>query len=427
MTENQIFQVLTACERTYLSTPESIQKKEKAYADAKILISTNPYAKEILIKKTSNTLFRKIARVLDLPKDIVLTRENLEKNILNNFQNYSVQSIQEAFCDLMYNDNSKNVRLKLETLKEHAENFTEFVEYKNFKKFYEKTLTLLSYDETTPKEEVSATLKELSILGKDLKEKNIDLPDAFKKLYGLAESNFQKDLETSLNKTKNTVLEGVTPDTLQTQYGEVKVYKIKNQTKNQADFKLLISSKSAGRHNTEVQEQDILNLIERQQSKSYLSYSLISPSHFGSFNKYANLIFGYFGTNGEEVWSANVFDGQTNQSTLEKGKYIIKQQLLPVDEFVKQTDRYNEIVLTNANKSIPDVLISPTEIPNDATLLFASMYNLPILFIDKTCYIQQEPARNVENGSQNWFDNYTDKLKSELAPINLPEDEDLPD
>jgi hypothetical protein len=90
---------------------------------------------------------------------------------------------------------------------------------------------------------------------------------------------------------------------------------------------------------------------------------------------------------GGSLLSTTIRDAQTNQFTVCKGKYNIKQNFLSSSKFMEATKgKYNELVCENEDMPLPDFIISTTPDPNNTVIEIANAMNIPIVFIDDTCY-----------------------------------------
>ena len=85
---------------------------------------------------------------------------------------------------------------------------------------------------------------------------------------------------------------------------------------------------------------------------------------------------------------------------------------------MKRTGSYNEVVFDNPETILPSVIISPSAEPDEKTIQIASALNIPILYIDESCY-EQYP-RVERNTDSEWY-SYEAFLKEPLCPLQSTE------
>ena len=235
------------------------------------LLAEESLAREVCVKKLDNYSFRKIVHDFHLDLRYVQTRERLEQDILKNHEKYTCETVQQALCDVLFHDNKQNVMLKIKTLQERASLSTEFNKtLKRYNIFYDKILEFLSLDESASKDVLKDMIHELSKMNKTLFE-NESCFEVLIRMYDKAEKDFQTELETTINESGNTMLDGIEPEIVECESQQVQVYKMQNQTKNQAKFKFLARTMYVG---TLLNGDVVENYISYAKSNSYFSFSL---------------------------------------------------------------------------------------------------------------------------------------------------------
>jgi len=366
---------------------------------------------EFFIRNADNFAFRSLVDDLSLSEEIVDKREALETDVVNNYEKHSLKSVQEAISDLLFHNNSNNVILTIQTLKERADNIEEFNSYYDeYREFFDKVTAFLNLKEgDVNQEQLGLLIQDLSSYKSKLSNKK-QVFDVVQDLYKKAETDFTSELSTKIKSSGERIFEGIAPEEIELPDGrKVQYYKMQNQTENQRKFNILARSSSVFDYMTEDGARD--RYQEEVSKYDYFSYSIFNESLHNSFVR-KRIRFGFFDLGQGELLSSNTYDGQTNQYTVVKGKHNFEQQLLPIDEFTSQTNSnsYNEVVFNNPETIIPSVIITSSEIPTEEELKVASAFNIPLIFIDDRCY-----EKTSSEGRERRYFTYNEFLKESLG------------
>ena len=379
----------------------------------------DPNNLEFLIRNVDNFVFRRIVEDLGLPLSVIEKREQLEGDVINNYQTSSLDSVQNAVCDMLFHLSPSLVVLKIKTMKERAETCDEFnLVYGKYESFFNKIVEFLSLNNQVSSQEIGAFLQEIQAYRYIFDNVEKQVFDVVEELYSKAEKDFVLDLSENVKQTGEKIFNGVKSEDIESESGEkVCYYKIQNQTENQRKIYMLSRSTNVFPYMT---EEGAKEKYQEEVSKfDYFSYSVFDECHTRSFAGRYKIRFGFFDLPKKtDIVSSSVYDGQTNQFTIEKGKTVVPQQLMALPEFINQTGQsYNEIVLTNPEQIIPSVVITASETPTEEEIKVAKAFNIPLVFIDRGCYEQSEQQQRKAG-----FIDYKALLKT---PLGKPEDEQI--
>ena len=376
----------------------------------KELIAIDPAAREVLITKLNNYFFRTLMKEFDLPVEYAKRREKLERDVVDNYQKYDYSSVREAVSDLLFHNSGKNARLLMESIKERAKSDKEFNEkYKPYATLFEAMKEFLNIEGQPSQQEFGEKLNKLFSLANSVAKSGMKPYEALESLFYEAQAKFDKELEEGVNENSR-VLVGIKPDSVTSQDGtKVPVYKLRNQTENQRAFTFLIRTIYVS---DELRSEGAMeSYLSRLSRSPYASFSIINQSRVGGFASRSRVVLGFSSRGDGELLSSNTADGQTNQYAIKKGKFVIQQQVMPLEQFIKQTGKYNEVVFTNPQTIKPKYLMTFEEQPSSDTIEVAKAMGLPIVYIDKTFY-EQYPTADDTKGRE-WFD-YESFLKTPL-------------
>ena len=378
----------------------------------------DPLFEEYIIKKASNKTFRMIVDEFNIPSSAVEKRENLEKNIINNYSNYPVDVVRQALCDLLFHDNLKNVLLTIESIREYAECSEVFnSEYQKLSAVYDVVYNFLNTKEQdiTPEIE-NLYLSDLSQMNNVLDGAGVKLYDATQQLFSLAERNCERTFREDVAECGERLFNGIESSTVVSDSGkQAQMFTLASQTPNQEKF--LFFARSSSRGKWLLGENSRKEYLDNLKGWEYLSYSLFGPGKQKPFKSESdvNINFGYFAMGGGNFLSISDADAQTNQFTIIKGRYNIKQNFLSSAEFVGRHPFHSEILCENIDAPLPDFIISETQVPRDDTIQIANAMNIPIVFIDDRFY---KKLPGCEHGTYlNSFYDYNEKLKVPLAEM----------
>ncbi len=382
--------------RQYVMFSRQLPEYEQAVRD---LIKAEPKAIDFVISELSNDQFWRVVRNLHLPNEVIQKRLQCDIDILKDSKNHSLGSVQYALSDLWFRMNPDSFRQRLKTLAERAKFSQEYKKiYEEYQAYYEKIEAFLKLKEgEVTEQQIASMIDDLVAESKKFTEDKTN-SEIFDAVCEQAESGFRSELDSMLKSSQETMFNGIEPEVIKSSSGkEVKVFKMQNQTENQRHFEILARSVS----NYDMQDEESRKrYFEKIKSYPYMSYSLFTETLNRQFLK-NGVMFGYSSTGEAEMLSCTVRDGQTNQTYLDTGRYILRQNYLPVDEFVRQTDEYNELVLRNSQQLSPSMIICLTYPPNDVSIELAEKFNVPIVFIDREAYSQREQV----SAPMEWYEN----------------------
>ena len=373
----------------------------------------DPKNLDYFIKNASNYVFRHIVDELGLSDSVVEERERLESQVINNYENESLYSVQNAICDMVFHESLGIIIHKIQTLKDRAESTESFnVYYSPYAEFFDKVINFFNLKGEHSSQEIGEMIEELQGYKATFDQAGKQVFDVVEELYQKAESDFIEDLSSSVGETGRKIFNGVNPEEIVLPNGEsVSYYKIQNQTKNQRNMYMLSRSTDVYPYMT---EEGAKEKYQEEVSKfGYYSYSVFDEGHTTSFAGMHRIRFGFFDLPKEktDIISCSVHDGQTNQFPIKKGKTVVPQHLMALSEFVNQTgNSYNEIVLSNPEQIIPSVVITASETPTEEEIRVAKAFNIPLIFIDQSCYEKGNQARRGFS-----FINYEELLKTPVG------------
>lgn len=356
---------------------------------------------EQMVTTIAAPLFWELVNDLDLDKSLIDARINLDNNILQNPEDYTSDSIKKSFCDLYFRNQDKNCKLDIETILNYSAKDSEFNEQISpFDKIMPHIHTFLTKEEVND-ESYNSFMEEINIITQNNSLHNIiDIIQT--KMY----NSFHKEIKDKLTKTKENITQNINKNILVSTDGtNVPFYKIENQTELQSEF--LFGIHTTGIDNNISGEQFVQKYIQKGKSNNKIDISLINEGFEGKFKENNVITLGFLNTGSKRILSANTRDGQTNQRKIADGKKrkVIKNTVLPVEDFMKDTLNYNDIALGNdtliPEPIIPDFILSKSEFPNSKEIEIAKSFNVPIFYVNREKYIQYPPAEQRKN---EWYD-----------------------
>ena len=417
MTQQEIEQLINGCRSNRPNKHEYLQQLKSE-------LEKNPsFVSEIIIKRTSNLMFRILTRDIPLSEEIVTKRRHLESEIIKDYQNQNLDKVKEAMADILFGDNAKNGLLDIKTLRDRAELDPEFKkEYQKYQKLFDLYEKLYNLDANCPKDEVLEVLEQIVTEMNSLGIKKEDIPKVVDGLLNQARSASYEEIAQRVN--GSDILQGVQPQVVKTKDGkEVNFYVLKKQGQNQQNFTLITRSTNSFDYVRE--DSSMQTYVENAARKNYYSYSLISDSRIGNSFSTSNgrVMLGYSKTGQGELLSCNTRDGQTNQWEISNDILVLQQDYLTVDELLKRTGAkdYNEIVITQPETMKPTMVICGGPEPTEREIAVASALGIPLVYIDREYYSEMEAKANDESAVEfnaKWRDNV---FTYDLAPVNAVE------
>ncbi len=351
---------------TFLNQKKSMLEEEKRKEKINDIMKSPEkldYAlnKDLVIKDLSAAQFYKLYKNGFINGDILNERRNFDKKIIDNAEKYNNKTVAEAITGQYFQKGLYNTCLDLQTIINY--NKSKKINDDNSKKIEEIYNYLQGNDEFYDKNYIKK-IEEIA------KNTNIN------KIINNEIKQFGDELSNKLNTTQKNI-ESIKKEYVQND--DIPIYKLKNKNENEKNFTLLV-------HSTTVS-----NAREYYKNKgNRISMSLLNDKHFETFK--TEIIFGYNKIDEQNILFVSTGDGQTNQKDIDSdgNLNVYANELYSVDEYINKTEDYNEIVLkVNDKKPKPDYLLTYEENPNKNEIEIAQMYNIPIINVDKSKYIDK--------------------------------------
>ena len=330
------------------------------------------------------------------------SRESYNKDIIQHIEHYDISLIQDAICDLLFQDNAKNIELMVYEMLDRAKYVPDFLQETD-KHLLDLLNNLFSLKENIEsKDKIWKSIKELIDNDTVLKIKRSSLKIRLLELNNKAKSDFGNDLNNWLTKidfNKETYKELST-----TNWEKVKFYELKDLNA------LLVRSMQ---FNERYDQKWMLTKEEyeeffKRKDRNGFSYSLID-SNSSIENQYVKIdhnrvLFWFLWTWTNKILCANTFDGQTWQANWLK---VYKQQYFPIKNFIEQTDSqdHNEIYIENKEVKYPDYIISWDNPPQQDKIDLAYNFRIPIIYLIKDKE-KKDSTQSYNTGPNAWYYDY---------------------
>lgn len=330
---------------------------------------------DVAVNRVNAPFFYEMIEKLNLPDQDSLIEKRKEKlkHIIENNTSYSPIIVKNAYCDLFFHNLPSNVLLDLKTIIEFA-NADKTLQDDYLKDVYDllyTTYTLLTSQSFDPKGLMIAPI-------------NYEIID---KSYKLCQKRFQDLVSQSINKD---ITAGIEPKTLLSSNGiPVKVYEIENQTENQKNITMLLSTIPSTNS-----AKDFKNIYCSNQNgeitKGRRSCSIVDEAHlkllFGGENR---IVLGYDDISGRIITSATLGDGRTdgNEIRYRKHRKVNRSSYLPISNFIENTQSHNELAINmgTTNQVMQPSYLLVTRTPTQLEIDIAAEFQIPIrkISIDK--------------------------------------------
>ncbi len=359
------------------------------------LIDTD-IGKEVIFTRFTLNKFLKIVSVLDLDKSLIIARKNKQKGILDNYQEYSLDTVREIYCLYHYDNLRHNVYLDLKTIIGYADSDKDALkivgeDINRVNNIY----NFLTNDNCDNIEEVLSYDK-----------LNINL--ILEKLYIL----FRRELVGTINKDNTVNKKSV----IAKNGKKVLVRYLDNDVS--CDFLV---------HATSILEEDVDDYvdkyIENANKRKKICTSLLGENRYNVYCGEGQVIFGYKNIDNVSLYSVTNYDGQTDQQC-EYGinKRQMRSCLTPPQILLKKTNpnTYNEInfLTSRENVLLPDYILCLNKEPRDIEVSIASQFGIPIEVYYVNRY-NKEDTLYEEDEDREYYDYYTETIMVE--PRNILE------
>ena len=317
--------------------------------------------KDVLIRDLSAAQFYDLYKNKKINDEVLKDRKNFDQNIIDNAKKYDKKTVSEAITGQYFQKGLYNICLDLETIVNY--NKSKKINDDNSKKIEEIYNYLQSNDEHNDKIDI----KKIEQIAKDI---NIDetINNEIKQ-FGNELNNELKMTQNNISKIKKEYVQNT----------NVPIYRLENKSENEKNFKLLVHSELV---------ENAKKYYERKWDG--ISFSLLDDKHLDTF--LSGVIFGYNSIDSQNIKAVNTEDGKTNQTNifLDENIRVKANDLYSVEEYLKNTDAYNEIaVKTKDERPKPDYILTYEKYPNNNEIEIAQMYNIPIISVDKSKYIDK--------------------------------------
>ena len=336
----------------------------------------------IATEKISAPFFYEMVDDLHLSNDFVIKRENELKNIIINYQDYDINDVKNAYCDLYFHDIPKNVSLDIKTIIDFANDDPAFKNeyigelYDILCNIYAFLNNDIEYSNTT----------NLLLNNGQLNH------EILSKCYLMCQKRFKELVSQSVNKN---ITENIEPKTLLSSSGnEVKFYNIENQTEIQKHVTMLVSTIPCSEDAIEFKQiyySDKNGEIKNGRRSCSLVNETKLSSLFGGKNR---ITFGYDDLNGRIITSATLGDGGTdgNEERFRRHRKVRKSSYLSVDKFVACTQGHTEVTVnmgTTGEVMKPGYILITRDTPTQFEIDVAAEFGIPIRYVNISKYEQQ--------------------------------------
>lgn len=330
---------------------------------------------DVAVNRVNAPFFYEMIEELNLPDpdSLIEKRKEKLKHIIENNTSYSSIIVKNAYCDLFFHNLPSNVLLDLKTIIEFA-NTDNTLRDNYLKDIYD--ILYATYNSLTSE----------SFDPKDLMATPINY-EVIAKSYTLCQKRFQDLVSQSINKD---ITDGIEPKTLLSSNDiPVKVYEIENQTENQKNITMLLSTIPSSSNAKEFKNIYCSNQ-NGEITKGRRSCSIVDEAHlnllFGGENR---IVLGYDDISGRIITSATLGDGRTdgNEIRYRKHRKVNRSSFLPISSFIENTQSHNELTINmgTTNQVMQPSYLLVTRTPTQLEIDIAAEFQIPIrkISIDK--------------------------------------------
>lgn len=330
---------------------------------------------DVAVNRVNAPFFYEMIEELNLPDpdSLIEKRKERQKYIVDNSKDYKTAIVKDAYCDLLFHNLPSNVLLDLKTIIEFA-NTDNTLRDNYLKDIYD--ILYATYNSLTSE----------SFDPKDLMATPINY-EVIAKSYTLCQKRFQDLVSQSINKD---ITDGIEPKTLLSSNGiPVKVYEIENQTENQKNITMLLSTIPSSSNAKEFKNIYCSNQ-NGEITKGRRSCSIVDEAHlnllFGGENR---IVLGYDDISGRIITSATLGDGRTdgNEIRYRKHRKVNRSSFLPISSFIENTQSHNELTINmgTTNQVMQPSYLLVTRTPTQLEIDIAAEFQIPIrkISIDK--------------------------------------------
>lgn len=361
------------------------------YENKKDIVLTNLLTNErfanIAVERINAPFFYEMLKELHLVNELKIKRENELRNIIISYQDYDINDVKNAYCDLYFHDIPKNVILDIKTIIDFANDDDTF---KN--EYIGELYNVLCSVYALLNNDVEYSNADIQLLNNILLNHNM-----LSKCYLMCQRRFKQLVSKSVNRN---VTENIKPKTLVSSSGnEVKFYNIENQTINQKNVTMLVSTIPCSEDAStfkQIYYSDKNGEIKNKRRSCSLVNETKLTSLFGGENR---ITFGYDDLSGRIITSATLSDGGTdgNEERFRRHRKVRKSSYLSIDRFIACTQGHTEITVnmgTTGEVMKPSYILITRNTPTQFEIDVAAEFGIPIRYVNINKYEQKPDIQN---------------------------------
>ena len=361
------------------------------YENKKDIVLTNLLTNErfanIAVERINAPFFYEMLEELHLVNELKIKRENELRNIIISYQDYDINDVKNAYCDLYFHDIPKNVILDIKTIIDFANDDDTF---KN--EYIGELYNVLCSVYALLNNDVEYSNADIQLLNNILLNHNM-----LSKCYLMCQRRFKQLVSKSVNRN---VTENIKPKTLVSSSGnEVKFYNIENQTINQKNVTMLVSTIPCSEDAStfkQIYYSDKNGEIKNKRRSCSLVNETKLTSLFGGENR---ITFGYDDLSGRIITSATLSDGGTdgNEERFRRHRKVRKSSYLSIDRFIACTQGHTEITVnmgTTGEVMKPSYILITRNTPTQFEIDVAAEFDIPIRYVNINKYEQKPDIQN---------------------------------
>ena len=360
------------------------------------LLNNDRFA-NVTVERINAPFFYEMLDELHLTNTLKIKRDFGLQNIMVNYQDYDINDVKNAYCDLYFHDILQNVILDIKTIIDFA---NDDIKFKNeyIAELYNDLCDVYAFLNN----DIEYLNESVQILNNGILNHDI-----LSKCFLMCQKRF-KDLVSE--KIKEDVTINLEPHMLISSSGKkVKLYNIENQTNIQKNVTMLVSTIPYA-ENASIFKQIYYSDKNGEIKKGRRSCSLVNEtkltpaSLFGGKNR---ITFGYDDLNGRILTSATLGDGGTdgNEERFRRHRKVRKNTYLSVDRFIASTQGHTELTVNMGEKGEvmqPSYILITDETPTQFEIDVAAEFDIPIRYINVNKY-EQKPNMPPSYEEYNYY------------------------
>lgn len=371
----------------------------------------NARISDIAVRRINAPFFYEMVEDLKLPNSLLEKRELESQNVITNYQDYEINEVKEAFCDLHLHNTLNNALLDIKTI----------VDFANDDSVFKDEYLAEAYHYICKMYNILNNNDELSTSDIDVLNSNPINYILLSKCYLMSQKRFKDLISESVNKS---ITDNIEPKILLSSSGKkVNIYNIENQTEKQKNVTMLVStipcSDNALEFKKNYYSDNNAEIKNNRRSCSLINESKLS-SLFGGKNR---ITFGYEDLNGRVITSATLGDGRTdgNEERFRKSRRVSKSSYSSINKFIAGTQGHNEVTVNmgELNEVMnPSYILITREEPTQFEIDVAAEFNIPIKYVNINKY-EQAPDNDYKSEDYNYVDFSKKEVISKKERLNL--------